>query len=218
MMASGMVLLGLTGGPVAHAAPDQAVQVAGALSPAEARVRLGWRQRWASGLQAGAEVRLGSAQALYLDGWPVDGGTTLGALGQLSLPLAHSGPVALDLRIDGGPTLLAADEATPSGARSLGARLEVSPLATVALREGLAGQLGWTLVTGLQLQPGFAVDALGQVLVAGGVVALSDSLQLSVRGETGGLYGYNGDGGKYLVRGGVGLRWIPGSADRWLNL
>lgn len=48
------------------------------------------------------------------------------------------------------------------------------------------------------------------------VVAATDDLQLAVLGETGGLYGYDGDGGKYAARLGVSLRVVPGAAKSWL--
>ena len=53
----------------------------------------------------------------------------------------------------------------------------------------------------------------------GGLVwGLREDLQLAARAEVGGLYGYDGDGGKVLARGGLTLRWLPGASAPWFDL
>ena len=121
----------------------------------------------------------------------------------------------IDLQVDTGLRLLQTSE--PVGddlSRSLTLLNSLRPLATLTVHEAVDLQLGWTARFDLQRAPTPAADAFGQVLLAGAVVHLSPGLDLALRAETGGLYGYDGDGAKYLTRGGLGLRWFPGDDPR----
>jgi hypothetical protein len=209
----------LAAGPARAA--DLLVGVGAALSPAEPRLAAEARVRRPGGLQAGAELRVGQARAVYLDGWPVSAGTTTSALLGVGLPLVDARRAHLDLRIDGGLRWLAADAlpaSAPVGPQQTAWALEASPLATLPVGDHHAVQIGWTAVFQQQLQPRVATDATGQLVRVGVAGALGDAVQWHARAEAGGLFGYDGDGAKALVRATAGLRFVPGHASDWFNL
>ena len=68
-----------------------------------------------------------------------------------------------------------------------------------------------------QRSPSVATETLGQLLLGGVTLAVTDDVQVHLRLETGGLYGFDGDGAKVLTRATVGVRLVPGQAASWLN-
>ena len=74
---------------------------------------------------------------------------------------------------------------------SLALLTELGPRATITLADGVAVWLGFDNI----------VD-----------------LQLALLGETGGLFGYDGDGAKYTARVGMSVRFVPRVAREWLWL
>ena len=195
--------------------PAQALSAIAELSPAEPRARVEWRAAWPNHVQLGVSAQAGLARGLYLDGWPVAGGHTGTALLSASAPVVHEDRVQIDLQVDTGPRALRPSEPVGDGLNdSLTLLNSLRPLATLSLTDALDLQLGWTARFDMQLSPTPAADAFGQILLAGAVVRLSPGLDLALRAETGGLYGYDGDGAKYLTRGGLGLRWFPGDDAR----
>lgn len=204
--------------------PGLAVGLSGALSAAEPRLTAQGRWRAPSSAWLGAELRLGDARALYLDGWPVSEGRTLTALIGGSAPLVTQGGASIDLQVAGGLRTLSAEVPTPAEAagtvipeQSWGWVMEVSPIGTLPLGERGAAQLGWTVIFSQQRSPSVATEALGQVLVGGYTLAVTDDVQVHLRLETGGLYGFDGDGAKVLTRATAGVRLVPGQAASWLN-
>lgn len=195
--------------------PDHALSAVAELAPAEPRARVEWRTQLPNNVQLGVSGQAGLAHGLYLDGWPVEGGRSFTALLSGSAPLVHEDRVQLDLQLETGPRLLLPSAPVGGGLdRSLALAIGLRPLATMAVNDALDVQLGWTARFDLQLDPAPVPDALGQLLLAGAVVHLGPHLDLALRAETGGLFGYGGDGAKYAARGGLGLRWFPGGADR----
>ncbi|MCK6522276.1 hypothetical protein L6R49_12640 [Myxococcota bacterium] len=213
--------------PTAYAEPAEpglAVGLNGALSAAEPRLAAQARWRTPSSAWLGAELRLGDARALYLDGWPVSEGRTLTALIGGSAPLTSVGGASIDLQVAGGLRTLSAEVPTPDEAagavipeQSWGWLVEVTPMATLPVGDRGAAQLGWTAIYAQQRSPRAATETLGQVLVGGYTLAVTDDVQVHLRMETGGLYGFDGDGAKVLARGTVGVRLVPGQAASWLN-
>jgi hypothetical protein len=198
--------------------------LSGAVSPAEPRIVAQARLRAPSSAWLGAEVRLGDARALYLDGWPVSEGRSLSGLVGGSAPLASSGGASIDLQVHGGLRALSAEVPSPEDAagavipgQSWGWLVEVTPMGTLPLGARGAAQLGWTAIFSQQRSPSVATETLGQLLVGGVTLAVTDDVQVHLRLETGGLYGFDGDGGKVLTRATVGVRLVPGQAASWLN-
>jgi hypothetical protein len=200
------------------ASTRHAFNLGGAYSNVDAAAILGYRLRLSGGLQLGAEVRYAPSRRSYIDGFATTGGAgrygTLRAL----VPLASSGPLELGLGTTLGVRSLAVDTTTGLDKSSLAFTSEIGPGAHLQLTRGLTLRAGWLQVTNLQTRPNTALDALGQVLLLGATAPVTDTVQLYADFETGGLFGYDGDGGKYLTRGIVGARWVLGGAARdWMT-
>lgn len=206
-----------------QSAPDapatrQAIGVPLTLSNFDAGGGLAWRFRFAGGAQLGLDGRALSVRSAYLDGYAAQRGDAFTGAGQVLLPLVQMGPLEIHLRASLGAKALRVDESAGPHRRSTTLLGDVGPIVNVRLAPGLGLRTGWLAITHFQLTPGFDVEALGQVLLAGAVVPLSDDVQLHADVETGGTFGFDGDGGKYLVRGTVGARWVLGGAARsWLS-
>ncbi len=208
-----MLLLALNSADAA----EQAVTLSGAWSGAEPRVELGTFRRLDSGVQLGAMVQVGQARGVYLDGWPVTGGRTRAVLGSVTVPLIQRG-VQMDLRLDLGPQFLAATETTGPHSSAFGVRGVLSPMATVPLGERAALRLGWSFKYAMELDPVRDTEAQAFIIRGGVNLALSQSVQLAALVESGSVFGFDGDGAKYLNRGTLGVRWTPASATPWFNL
>lgn len=201
-------------------AADTAVGLTGAWAGAAPSAALEARWRLPADWQVGAEARLAGARGTYLDGWPVTAGTTRALLVGASAPLARGPRARIDLRVDLGARQTTGATVSPGPAgldRQTAALAELSPVATVRVGEDLGAQLGWTAVFARQLQPAPATDLTGQLVRVGLAGALTPSWQWVLRAEAGGLFGYDGDGAKALLRGTAGLRFVPGHAGDWFH-
>ncbi|MFT5681214.1 MAG: hypothetical protein ACI8RZ_002120, partial [Myxococcota bacterium] len=199
-------------------ATDHAVSLSASHSAAESQAAASWELRTDSGIQIGLRGRAGQVHAVYLDGWPVSDGVALSGAGMLTLPLIHTDSVLLDLRTESGLRWLNATETTAPQSTNVVGLFQIGPVATMPVTDRFAAQLGWSALLNQQLSPTLTSDSIGQVLIGGGAIALTEDLQLSALAETGGLFGYDGDGAKYLLRGTVGIRWMPDQANHWFNL
>jgi hypothetical protein len=204
---------------IGAAAPvSGAILASPSVSGADVRGALAGRLGSPSGSAIGAEVRWAEVSKAWIDGWPVEDGSAASALAHGAVPLVRTERLRLDLRANVGARWLSAREVQGPDDRSTALLTEVGPRATLTVAEGAAVWLGFDNVLDFQLDPSFAPDGLGQLLNAGLVFAPTDGLQFALHGETGGLYGYDGDGGKYATRAGVSVRFVPRVARNWLWL
>ncbi len=209
----------LVGEPPAPSPPDAAAGVGhaigaqGSWSNVDAGAGLSYRVRFAGGWQLGLDARYASLRQGYISGYPVERGTALAGSALAMIPWARSGPLELDLRLAAGGRALDADETLSPERRSTTLTTEFGPVVNVHAAPWLTVRAGWLNVVNLQLAPSTDLDALGQLLLAGVAVPVGDRLLAHADFETGGLLGYGGDGGKYLTRVSVGLRWVLGGSD-----
>jgi hypothetical protein len=214
-----MVVLGWWWAAAAGAAPlSGAIVATPSVSGADVRGSLAARLGSPSGSAFGAEVRWAEVSKAWIDGWPVKDGSAASALVHGAVPLVRAERFRLDLRGNVGARWLFAREVEGPDDRSLAQLTEVGPRATLTVADGAAVWLGFDNIVDFQLDPSFATDGLGQLLNGGVVVAPTDDWQLALTGETGGIYGYDGDGGKYAARVGLSLRFAPRVAGDWLWL
>jgi hypothetical protein len=199
------------------APPELAVALAPSVSGADTRLELQGRLR-IGGAQLGLTARGSELRAAWIDGWPVDDGRAGAVLAHAAVPLVDRGGFRFDLRAQVGPRWMVARATEAPTSSSLALLTAVGPRATLDLGDRAAVQLGVDQVTDLQLDPGFAMDGLGQLLQGAVVRAVGDDWQVALSAETGGLFGYDGDGAKYATRAGVSLRFVPGAAASWLWL
>lgn len=199
------------------APPEVAVAVAPSVSGGDARAEVQGRLRLGE-VQVGVTGRWAEVRRAWIDGWPVDDGTARSALAHVAVPIARSVRFRFDLRANVGARWLAARETLGPIDRSVALLTEVGPRANLGLSDRVAVQLGFDQITDFQVDPSFATDGLGQLLTASAVAAPGRDWQLALTGETGGLYGYDGDGAKYAARIGLSVRFAPGAAASWLWL
>ena len=174
------------------------------------------RLRWESGWQLGLRAQAARITTGYVDGFPVTGARgalTLGA----TVPLVRLTSVQVDLEVDAGVQGLRPDAGSPIEDTGIGLIADVSPMVTVPLGEPAALRIGWTNVFHQQLSPSSALDAQGALIRAEAVWATGPDLQVTLGGTTGGVFGFDGDGGKYVVGARAGLRWVPGQSRTWKN-
>lgn len=184
----------------------------------DAGAALGYRVRFAGGMQLGLEGRALAVRDAYVNGFAATGGYAVSGVGLVMVPMVQSGPLDLHFRASLGARSLNVDETTGPDKRGLTLLSELGPVVNIRATKSLTLRTGWLAVTNFQLSPAFDSEALGQVLLAGAVVPVTDDVQLHADVETGGLFGFDGDGGKYVVRGFVGARWaFGGSARSWLS-
>ncbi|WP_309887711.1 hypothetical protein [Archangium sp.] len=190
--------------------------MAGSYSNVDSAVTLGYRLRLPSGVQLGLEARHAPSREAYIDGFPGTGGSAQYGTLRALVPLASAGPLTIGFGANLGLRSLSVRSSLGPDSSSLAVTSELGLLAHLPLSSLLTLRAGWLQVTSFQTKPGFAVDALGQVMVLGVTAPVTDSLQLFADLETGGLFGYDGDGGKYLTRGTLGARLVlGGAARRW---
>jgi hypothetical protein len=205
-------------GPVASRAQDSAITHAISVYTDGGTTDVGagasWRLRLPGGTQLGLGVRAARAQESYVDGWRVDDATSVYGQAEAYTVLLRSGPLTLGLDGHAGVRRLFADDATPGGDASTALVSAVGPVAHVRIGPGSLA-LGWQSVQNFQLDPGFAVDALGQVGRVGYAFGLTEDWQMYADLTGGGLFGYDGDGGKFLTRGTLGVRFVPSAAHTW---
>lgn len=203
--------------PTASAGPDMALGSSVATGTVGSQATLSSRWRWGSGLQLGARVEGSLARGWYIDGWPVRRGVAGAAIVGTTLPLVRGSRVQIDLEVDGGLRALEASDTDAPDASATVLLADVSPMVTLPAGSASAVRLGWKQITHIQLRPGPALEAQGSLLRGGWMFVPSDDLQVGVEGVVGGVFGFDGDGGKTLAQAGLAVRWVPGAARTYTN-
>lgn len=168
-------------------------------------------------LNGGAQLGLGvSGQALrvaYFGGQTVHGAAGGEAAFILLLPTWRRSGFELDLRMSTGLRYLG-DVGALAGPHGSAQRsvTELSYLAHVRLAESYQLRAGAALVVEVETTPTVAVADQMQLLTVGLGRVLYPSLLLYANVEAGGTYGFDGDNGKTVLRGSLGLR-LPFGAD-----
>ncbi|MFT5583263.1 MAG: hypothetical protein ACI9VR_000841 [Cognaticolwellia sp.] len=93
-----------------------------------------------------------------------------------------------------------------------------APWPRFRLETRAALRLGWSFKYAMELDPVVATEAQAFIIRGGASLTLSPTVQLAALVESGWGFGFDGDGAKYLNRGTLGVRWIPGSETSWFNL
>lgn len=179
---------------------------------AELAVDLRWRSR--EGIQLGGVVELGARDAAYLGGH-AEHGAASGGLGVVVLaPLVSSGPLTIDLRGLAGATYLRLFEAVNGPSNdAVRARLDLSMLAHVRLDTAWLLRVGVTLGFDLEVTPTVELADQSTLLTAGIGFAPATDWMLHAQIDAGGTYGFDGDNGKVIVRGTVGVRVLFDGAE-----
>jgi hypothetical protein len=174
-----------------------------------AGVELDLRARFSGGAQLGAGTSLSGHERAFMSGQVVRNAGSLGATGILLVPLVLRGPLEFDLRVEGGVLgLRGLGDTEASALRQVN---ELSMLAHVELGSSFLLRAGAILGLELEVDPAFALADQSQLLTAGVGYALSEHVLLYAGVTGGGTYGFDGDNGKFIFEGTLGLRAPFGS-------
>jgi hypothetical protein len=181
----------------------------------------GYRLRLPRGLQLGLETRHAQVRESFLAGYAVDQGYLGRLRGELIIPVYDDGQLWLGVELRPGVEVYLGGDDEDQRADlddGFGVILDTGVLANLRLDPTWTVSLGARLPFTLEVAPEVIQDRVGALIVAGGNAAVADHVQLFATLETGGLFGADGDGAKYLVQGTVGTRLVfgPGApARRW---
>jgi len=177
---------------------------------------LGYRLRVRHGIGMGVELEAGFAPLAYIGGYPTHDDAVIRARAPLFFPVHRSQRLTMALGF--APGVRVVRSASPGFASRRGVTItaDIGAYAYVHAHARLTWLLGFELPVGIQIDPITDVDTIGTLLVTGPVVPLGERSSWYATLEGGGLFGSDGDAGKFLVRGTTGIRVVLGaSARRW---
>jgi len=198
--------------PVGHAldvgvASDNFRPVSGAL---------GYRLLLSPKLQLGVELRGGLIDDTYVAGYAVDGGGY--GEGRLAVQgtILREGPLWLDLRLATGARFQAGGEARPDNERDAETSLDAATaiiadagiIANIEAGPWVTARVGVSAPVIVQVDPVPGLETTGILTLFGLAVHVSERVSLTADGNIGGVFGWDGDGNKFLVGGQLGLRWL----------
>ena len=150
---------------------------------------------------------------------PTHDDAVLRARAPLFFPVHRSRTLTMALGFAPGVRVVRSANPGFGSRRGLTLTADLGAYAYVHAHPRLTWLVGFELPVGIQIDPITDIDTLGTLLVTGPVVPLGDRLSWYATLEGGGLYGSDGDAGKFLVRGTTGLRVVLGaSARHWRAL
>lgn len=179
-------------------------------------VELDVRAWFPGGVQLGAALGAYANERAYMTGQAVLGVAGFGATGIFMAPLVTHAPITLDLRVESGASVL--HDVGGRGAELVGApRTAVRQTNEIGLiAHALVGDR-WLFrggaLLGVDLEIGEAVELADQtqLLTVGAGYALGDHALLYGELTGGGSYGFDGDNGKFVFEGAIGLRFPLGN-------
>lgn len=194
------------------AAPVFGVAALGSNAGAGLSADAGWR--FAGGQQLGIAVVGEGLGTAHLGGRVARGVSASDARAFTLLPLLTARAFELDLRLASGVRYLRDLGALESHRDALRSTTELALLAHVDLGERYLLRTGVLLGFDLELSPttSLADQAQSLTLGVGRVLGASTLLYASV--DAGGSYGFDGDNGKAILRGALGLRFPLGGDAR----
>jgi hypothetical protein len=195
----------------ASSAEAQTVLVGGGVVVREAPgLELAGDIRWRSsgGIELGAAIELGARDAAYLGGHAESGAAALGGRLLFLAPLVNAGPLSLDLSVASGVGYQRLFE-EPQGpsADSFRWTFELALLAHARLDRAWILRVGAIAGVELELMPLVDLAEQTQLVTLGLGFSPSTSSMLYATVDTGGTYGFNGDNGKFVLRGTLGVRF-----------
>jgi hypothetical protein len=169
-----------------------------------AAVELDARARFPGGIQLGVATTASALERAYITGQTAIGVAGVSGVGIFLAPLLTTAPLTLDLRVKSGVAgfydVGANDQTALRQVNELGFFAHVSLDEDWLLRAGA--------VIGVELELGDAVLVADQSQLLDFAVgyALSDNVLAYVQTSGGGTFGFDGDNGKFLFEGSLGLR------------
>ncbi len=209
------------GPPPALAQTALAVQVtAGAMNQDASRsdvlVGLGYRVRLASGTQLGVDVQAAVGQEGRIGGFAAEDTTEFQALAVALWPLLQNGALDLGIRTAVGPRFVTADDDSLVDDSGTILYSEFGPIANVTVSDRWLVRSGFVVPVAFELSPTSELAETGALLLLGASAQVATATDVFADFSTGGLFGFGGDGTKFLARGVVGVRTRFGaSSQQW---
>jgi len=203
-------LLVLIGTSTVYAQPTQTLSVAGSGGNLDVGGQLGYRLHLESGTQYGLEFDVFSTREEIMGGVAIDDGTggSITALSQF--PMAAASRLRIDMRLSVLGRIVATDDAEAPGDQSTTLGFEIGPIANVLVSDRIALRTGFVAPQHIELTPDGGLARTGTLSVLGLAWRVTDTLGLYIDGRAGGLFGFGGDGLKFLASGTVGFRYTLG--------
>lgn len=176
----------------------------------------GYRLRLRHGIGVGLEFEAGYAPEAFIGGYATERNTIVHGRLPLFFPVHRSRRLTLALTL--APGIRSSQSADPGPAESSGlaVTVDVGVFAYLRAHERVTLLLGVDNPVSIEVDPIVGIDKFGTLLVFGPVVPMSDRASWYATVEAGGVYGSDGDAGKFLMRGTTGVRVTLGAgARRW---
>ncbi|MEM7155841.1 MAG: hypothetical protein AAF799_23525 [Myxococcota bacterium] len=180
---------------------------------------LGFRRRLRHGIGVGVEVEGVFTPDAVIGGYATEDNVVLAARAPLFFPVHRSRRLTMALTFAPGVyfTRSLTEGPTPrTPSQGLSITADAGVFAYIHASPRLTWVAGIDTPLGVQVDPIVDISKIGTLLVTGPVVPIGDRMSWFATLEAGGVFGSNGDGGKFLVRGTTGLRVVFGtSARQW---
>lgn len=188
---------------------DVALGALGHVSNEGEGAQLDLRLRFAGGGQLGLDLGFGRAHQSWIAGFAADDArrTDLGL--RFLAPLWEEGALRFSLGGRAGVRRLAGAETNAEESRSWAVNLELAALAHARLHRAVTWRAVVLVPFSLEVAPEVVNDVTGALLTTGLALRLARGLQLTPDLDAGGVFGADGDAGKFLARATVGLRFTP---------
>ncbi|MGH1348462.1 MAG: hypothetical protein ACRBN8_43325 [Nannocystales bacterium] len=223
-----VVLFGLLGGRTAAAAerehrsndglPDEVAHAATVSARASALgfgAKFGYRARLRRGVGIGLEVEGLYDPEAVLGGYATERNGFVNARVPVFIPVLRSGTLTMAVLVAPGVRVGLAGDPGFGPDRSVAATLDTGVFAYLHVSRRLTWVLGVDTPLAVQVDPITDVSEIGTLLTTGPVVTVTPRLNVYAAVDAGGLFGSDGDAGKFLIRGTAGIRlhWGMNAAD-----
>ena len=159
----------------------------------------------------------GRARAAYVAGHATEDATLTRLTLETRIAAGSIGPARFGLHLSGGARFTTGGEGNASDGNGRAIEIGLGFIATMPVGTRGAVRAGVLVPFSIEIAPEVVNDVQGALLTLGGGVALSDRLWLHGQIDTGGIFGADGDAGKFLFRGTLAIRGLFGSTtDHWL--
>ena len=176
--------------------------------------RFEYRYRWSNDAQLGLRVGLFAVDAPFIEGFRGRDALETEVLALSNFQLLRGDSAGIHLRLLAGARFLAdAADAPESSSTQVGA--VPAWIASIHLNPSISVRTGVVFPVWLEVDPSADIAELATLLTVGVDWAFSPSLSLYADVETGGSFGFDGNGLKYVAEGTTGLRirFGPGAAE-----
>ncbi|MEM6992976.1 MAG: hypothetical protein AAF721_20840 [Myxococcota bacterium] len=191
--------------------PDRAQALHASLRAGNAGYGLlgGFRHRTARGISLGVDAESVYIIEAFIGGFAVPSNLRVAGRVPFQFPVLHSERLTLALTVAPGFRWTRSLAADAPERTSVAVTADVGAFAYLH-RDRFSWTAGIDNPISVQVRPITDVDTLGTLLVTGPIVPITERLHWYATVEAGGVFGSDGDAGKFLLRGTTGIRGFFG--------